>query len=572
MVSAVLSCCYAGAIVGFPIAGAITHYQSWQYIFYFFGGLCILWWFLWAFFAYEKPSHHADISDSEFEFMTQSQGDDIIDYENVKIPWKSILTSLPVAAICLCHFVRQWILSLMLTNEPLYLSKFGFNIAEAGALASLPHVAKMVMSVVSGIVADLLLNKKYLTTTVVRKILVGVGFGLECVGFLVLTALSGGLAVIIVLTMSIGAFGLTTSGWSVNHYDLSTRYASVLVAVTSTFGTIGAILVPIAIGHLTVKQDLAGWANVFYLTAGIILLATIFFLIFGSGEAQRWSNPPANFCLIQKIDPLARKPYKALQVQNCPPCKTGYTPVGKNTTVIARQSDTILQPVANGDGTADKKGNDVSNHEANDVHNSGNMEVILISKDSINDELELESSFVVKGHQSKVAVDGEVKPEPGPIMDQSKSYNSEEVKCFMVNSEANSDDKGSESPLHASEGQPYSKANTSVVDDISALASVCHQSEKCSTLQGSIGDKPPVKITGQFHHPLEHCSENKDGTKQSVKDEGTDTPDGDTNIGQYNEAMQDMGLKNGPKKGESKTESLALQTEIDFALNEHLID
>jgi len=40
-------------------------------------------------------------------------------------------------------------------------------------------------------------------------------------------------------------------GWSVNHYDLSTRYASTLVAMTSSFGTLGAILVPLVVGAFT---------------------------------------------------------------------------------------------------------------------------------------------------------------------------------------------------------------------------------------------------------------------------------------------------------------------------------
>jgi len=34
--------------------------------------------------SYEKPSHHANISDSEFEFLEKSQGPEVIDYEVCK--------------------------------------------------------------------------------------------------------------------------------------------------------------------------------------------------------------------------------------------------------------------------------------------------------------------------------------------------------------------------------------------------------------------------------------------------------------------------------------------------------
>lgn len=39
-----------------------------------------------------------------------------------------------------------------------------------------------------------------------------------------------------------------------NHYDLSTRHAGVLVAITSTVGSIGAVLVPMVAGELAVGQ------------------------------------------------------------------------------------------------------------------------------------------------------------------------------------------------------------------------------------------------------------------------------------------------------------------------------
>ncbi|KAH3894166.1 hypothetical protein DPMN_018324 [Dreissena polymorpha] len=115
-----------------------------------------MWWLLWAYLAYEKPSHHAHISDAEFEFMTHAQGNDVHDYGKMKVPWKSILTSLPVTAMCLCYSVtRSGLMLLRLVHWQACLTN-------------------IVMAVVSGILTDFLLNKKYLTTTVVRKILIGV--------------------------------------------------------------------------------------------------------------------------------------------------------------------------------------------------------------------------------------------------------------------------------------------------------------------------------------------------------------------------------------------------------------
>lgn len=253
-VSAVLTCAYAGVIVGFPAGGLATHFLGWKYIYYISGGSCILWYLVWLGCSYEKPSHHSTISDHEFEYLEKEQGDDVIDYENIDIPWRSIMTSLSVWSICLCHFAWHWVFILMLTNQPLYLNMFGFNIAETGFYASVPHIAKVALSFASGIIADALLNTAVLTTTAVRKMLTGIGLGILAICIIVLTQLYAGTAVIIVLSVALGAFGFSTSGWLVNHYDLSTRYASTLVAVTSSFGTIGAIVVPVAVGDLTINQ------------------------------------------------------------------------------------------------------------------------------------------------------------------------------------------------------------------------------------------------------------------------------------------------------------------------------
>lgn len=357
-VASVVSCGYAGAILGFPLAGLITHYLGWQYIFYVSASCCILWYLMWLCLSYEKPSHHKSMSDSEFEFLEKAQGLDAIDFENERVPWKEILTSLPVIAICLCHFVRHWVFSLMLTNEPLYLNEFGYNIATTGALASLPHVAKVCLSFASGCIADALLNRKLLSTTAVRKLLVGIGLGIQTAGFIVLTFLRDGTSVIIVLTVTIGAFGLTTSGWSVNHYDLSTRYASSLVAVTSTVGTVGAIIVPLVTGAFTVAQTIESWDNVFYLTASIVGVAATFYLIFASGEQQHWSNPPAHLCLVQKTDPLARKPYSTFAVQKGVSL-VGLQPLQNNTNQNVNNKDKDKQETNNFE-TVDKTVNDMS--------------------------------------------------------------------------------------------------------------------------------------------------------------------------------------------------------------------
>lgn len=47
---------------------------------------------------------------------------------------------------------------------------------------------------------------------------------------------------------------LLLKGWQINPYDLSTRHASIMVAIASTFGSLGAIAAPLVTGELTINQ------------------------------------------------------------------------------------------------------------------------------------------------------------------------------------------------------------------------------------------------------------------------------------------------------------------------------
>ncbi|OWF54202.1 Vesicular glutamate transporter 2 [Mizuhopecten yessoensis] len=309
IVAAVLTGSYAAPILGFPVAGFLTHYIGWEYVFYVSGGACVVWYLIFLGIVSEKPSHDPQINDEELDYLTTSQGDSSLDYENIKIPWKDILTSPPVIALCACNVARNWVFILILTNEPYYLNNFEFTVAENGVLSSIPHIFKVLASILGGFIADFVIGRRLLNTTILRKLLTALGFGGQSVCFLVLTFTVEPLYVMIFLTLGVGMFGLSVSGWQINHYDLATRYAGVLVSITSASGAVAAVIVPIVAGELTLNNEMSGWNTLFYITISIVLTALVIFLIFGTGQEQRWAHPPPDIELVQKQDPLARKPY-----------------------------------------------------------------------------------------------------------------------------------------------------------------------------------------------------------------------------------------------------------------------
>ncbi|KAK2157309.1 hypothetical protein LSH36_193g01035 [Paralvinella palmiformis] len=315
--SIVLTGIYLGPVVGLSISGAITNDIGWQYVYYVHGIAIMVWFVLWITLSYEKPGYHPYIRENELMAIEKDQGSTSISHEDAKVPWKCIMTSLPVHALNICNFARNWIFYLMLTNEPLYLTMFGFTVVENGLYSALPHAVMAVVAISTGPLADSLIQRMTFSRTTVRKIFTGVGFGTEALCFIILGFISTGTPAITFLTLGIGISGISISGWQINHLDLAPRYASVLVGISTTVGTVAGILIPIITGILTRDLVMSAWHDVFFLSASILIIAVIFYGCFGSGELQPWAEPQGGAVIINDRGPLdeKQKPYGTFPAQ-----------------------------------------------------------------------------------------------------------------------------------------------------------------------------------------------------------------------------------------------------------------
>ncbi|KAH9488856.1 hypothetical protein Btru_059285, partial [Bulinus truncatus] len=161
---------YAGAVLGMPLSGILTRYMGWQSGFYVFGVLGAIWSVAWWFLSYERPSTHPTISEEERVYIETSIGESTMSNKNIRTPWVSFFTSMPVWAIMVANFCRSWTFYLLIISQPAYFEEvFGFKIDESGTLSALPHLVMAIIVPIGGQVADFL-RRRVLTTTVVRKI------------------------------------------------------------------------------------------------------------------------------------------------------------------------------------------------------------------------------------------------------------------------------------------------------------------------------------------------------------------------------------------------------------------
>lgn len=216
-------------------------------------------------------------------------------FQKYRTPWLRIWSSPAVWAIVVANFCDNWGFYTFLTGLPSYLKEvLDFSITENGFVSALPYILSFIGTVGGGQLADWLRYNRILTTGEARKVFCSAGFLIPAF-LLVSTSYVGcdntSLAVVL-FTIALGVQSFNSTSYSVNHLDISPRFAGILVGITNSFGTIPGIVGPYVVGYLTNNQPTrAQWQKVFYISAGVFVFGWFIYLLFGSGEQQSWNTP-----------------------------------------------------------------------------------------------------------------------------------------------------------------------------------------------------------------------------------------------------------------------------------------
>ncbi|XP_046403685.1 putative inorganic phosphate cotransporter [Ischnura elegans] len=294
---------YTGAQIGTVVAlatGGIlaaTRGLGWPSIFYIFGGLGLLWSVVWLIFGSSGPDEHRWISDWESQYILSaldSQKENSAPKE-LKTPWKSILTSIPVLAILMAHGGQNWGYWTLLTQLPTYMANvLNYNIKHNGLLSALPYVAMSIFSLVISWLSDQALGRKWLSIAAARKLANSIGHWGPAIALIILgyIPINQPLAALGLLILAVGLNGAAFVGYQVNHIDLSPNFAGTLMGITNCIANLMSIVAPLVAGELAPDSSNADqWRMVFFVTAAIYFVLNLIFVIFGKGEVQSWNQP-----------------------------------------------------------------------------------------------------------------------------------------------------------------------------------------------------------------------------------------------------------------------------------------
>ncbi|XP_062571560.1 sialin-like [Saccostrea cucullata] len=286
-----------GSIFTFSVSGllcTIPIHNGWPFIFYVFCILNVFSLLLWVCIVYDRPDDHPRITWKERALINYKRRYSTLE-KMPSPPWLKILTSGPFWGLLMAHMSHGFLFTTIGTFLPLYMSDvLKFDIATNGLLSSLPFIGRFIGAIGSGILADNLMTKEYLSVTATRKIFHASGIVLSTPFLIWMSYMeqSERTTAVILLVTYWTVQSLNNSGFRVNHIDIAPRFAGVLNGMTATMASVAALISPIITSELTKNGTPAEWQTVFFICSGVGLAGALAFVLLGSGLEQEWAKDP----------------------------------------------------------------------------------------------------------------------------------------------------------------------------------------------------------------------------------------------------------------------------------------
>jgi len=294
MGSRVYSGAQFGTVISLPVSGILCDKLGWEWVFYVFGCVGIVWFIFWCLIVHDRPSSHPRISSHERAYIETSLRVDASRPKPAAVPWKAILTSVPVWGLAAAHVAQNWGFYTLLTELPTYMKNIlQFDIKENAVVSAFPYLMMWLVAVGWSNVADALIEHSIFSVTTTRKISNSLSAYIPAV-LLVLVGFTGCWvpATLTLLALSVGVNGTSSSGYMANHLDLANNYAGTLLGFTNGLANIMGFLAPTIIGYIiNGHDDLAHWQTVFFISSVVYVVGNTIFVVVGTAEEQSWNQP-----------------------------------------------------------------------------------------------------------------------------------------------------------------------------------------------------------------------------------------------------------------------------------------
>ncbi|GBN45962.1 Vesicular glutamate transporter 1 [Araneus ventricosus] len=160
-----------GAFVSYLISGVLCSSEflgGWPSVFYLSGMAGIVWCLLCFLCVFESPDVHPTISLNELEYLRKNIGPPA--KEMKKVPWKSMITSIPVWTLAVGTFGQYWLLAFFVTSHSMYLGTvLNLDSAQNGLLSCVPNLLRALFACLVGSIIDWVRRRRDIPIVYVRK-------------------------------------------------------------------------------------------------------------------------------------------------------------------------------------------------------------------------------------------------------------------------------------------------------------------------------------------------------------------------------------------------------------------
>uniref|UniRef100_A0A1A9Z8Q8 Major facilitator superfamily (MFS) profile domain-containing protein n=1 Tax=Glossina pallidipes TaxID=7398 RepID=A0A1A9Z8Q8_GLOPL len=340
--SFVLSAGHIGILVANLMTAILMPYCEWSLIFYFFGVCALLWFVCFITLCYSDPESNPYIKETERSYLRKSIGSTAInklkeletnfdstglstalistsskitnasrailpsvpsllpsydsDVSNViavpsfSPPWREIFTNGPMWALIAANIQHDWSQTFWV-SEIRHLIDGGLAIDFRNNFCSClktltPFMLNWVVSCISGVIGDMLVNENILDTTESRRLMTLIAaFGPKiCSNFSSCLMCYEQSDFSNIFNCAISAVGAYYAGVRLTSLDMSPRYAGTLMAISNSLGSISNLIAPFLEEFITQPGPMQNVRSLVW------FLCTMF----TSGEIQSFNGPVGN--------------------------------------------------------------------------------------------------------------------------------------------------------------------------------------------------------------------------------------------------------------------------------------
>ncbi|KAK5984721.1 hypothetical protein GCK32_001539 [Trichostrongylus colubriformis] len=210
------------------------------------------------------------------------------------VPWRAMLTSIPLIAAVLCQYTYNLQASLLQAFLPSFIKEeLMLPLNSNGYYSMIPFISQLISKNILGVIADYLKRNNIFGHTKCAKIF-------QCIGSFGSATMLIALATLpdcehpyiaLPLLALYGAFfSAGICGFFTCILCIAPPFSGTTTSISMVFGMLGNISGPLMLGVVSKMGFVNKWMTSFMLCSAANVLAGIIFIIFGSAKVQHWAK------------------------------------------------------------------------------------------------------------------------------------------------------------------------------------------------------------------------------------------------------------------------------------------